>query len=172
MLPVEIAVNLAKRAVLAGLGCALAAFLAAAPAQAQKPPTDAQVVAICLKKAEGAGDFGASCVGVAADPCIANAMKQKTYWDDSKACAARELTIWAELMQKTLARIDKAADKTIKAAVTEAQRSFLASRDKLCPVFDGLDPGMVPGGANYCRLQETARRTLALQRLAAALSPH
>lgn len=45
-------------------------------------------------------------------------------------------------------------------------------RNKFCPVFDKLDPGMGPGGANYCRLQETARRTLNLRRLADAVNEH
>jgi hypothetical protein len=36
------------------------------------------------------------------------------------------------------------------------QKAFADSHDKLCPVFDTLDPGMVTGSANYRRLQETA----------------
>ena len=151
---------------------ALLFFAIPASAQTQKPPTDAQIVTACLKKAEGAGEFGGACIGAAADPCIVNAMKQKTYWEDSKACAARELGVWTDLMNKAAARIDKVGDKAIKTAVAEGQRAFAVARDKLCPVFDGLDPGMVPGGANYCRLQETARRALALQRLASALGAH
>ncbi|MGE3150062.1 MAG: lysozyme inhibitor LprI family protein [Pseudorhodoplanes sp.] len=144
----------------------------AGPVFAQRAGADAQNLAACLKKASDQGEFGANCIGIVADPCIANAMKQKSYWEDSKACANREFAIWNDLMGRALRAIEKAGGKDIKPIVAEAQKSFLQSRDKLCPIFDGLDPGMAPGGANYCRLQETARRVLSLQRLAAALGQH
>jgi uncharacterized protein YecT (DUF1311 family) len=140
-------------------------------ALAQKA-SDGTVVAACLKKTSDAGEFGASCIGSVADPCITESMAKKTYWEDSKACASRELTVWTELMARSLKTVDKAGDKKIKDAVIEAQKAWQQSREKLCPIFDGLDPGMVPGGANYCRLQETARRVLSLQRLGAALGEH
>ena len=149
-----------------------AALLLGSPALAQKAPPDGQVIAACLKKTHDAGEFGSACVGVVADPCITNAMKQKTYWEDSKACAGRELNVWSDLMQKALKAIDKNADKTVKAMIADTQKTWQQSRDRLCPVFDGLDPGMVPGGANYCRLHETARRVLSLERLADAIAPH
>jgi hypothetical protein len=151
----------------------LAALLACSvPALAQKAGADGPAVAACLKKSSDAGEFGASCIGVVADPCITESMAKKTYWEDSKACANRELAVWTELMAKALKSVDKAADKKIKDAVVEAQKFWQQSREKLCPIFDGLDPGMAPGGANYCRLQETARRVLSLQRLGAALGEH
>ncbi len=142
------------------------------PALAQKATPDSQAIAACLKKASDAGEFGASCIGIVADPCITKTMSQKTYWEDSKACAGRELSVWSELMSKALKAVDKSADKAVKAAVIDAQKAWQQSREKLCPLFDRLDPGMAPGGANYCRLQEAARRVLSLQRLGDALGEH
>lgn len=140
-------------------------------AQAQKA-ADAQTIAACLKKTEDQGSFGGSCIGLIADPCIKATKDKETYWEDSKACAARELSVWTTLMAEALKRANAGADQKMKAAVAEAQKAFVDARDKFCPVFDKLDPGMVPGGANYCRLQETARRTLNLRRLADAVNEH
>jgi hypothetical protein len=39
-------------------------------------------------------------------------------------------------------------------------------------VFDKIEPGMYLGGANYCRLQETARRVLSLDKLGDAVNEH
>jgi hypothetical protein len=157
------------------LGVMAGAILAAvwcAPAMAQRAAPDGQMIAACLKKADDGGEFGASCIGIVADPCISNAMKQETSWEDSKACANRELAVWTDLLQKALRVVDKAGDKNVKAAVIESQKAWQQSREKLCPIFDKLDPGMALGGANYCRLHETARRVLSLQRLATALGEH
>ena len=166
-MPSRTAGNLTRLSLLPALFLVLCA-----PALAQKAPPDGQVIAACLKKAHDLGEFGSPCIGAVADPCIANAMKQTSYWEDSKACAGRELNVWSDLMQKALKSVDKGADKTIRATIADAQKSWQQSRDKLCPIFDGLDPGTVPGGANYCRLQETARRVLSLQRLSGALGEH
>jgi uncharacterized protein YecT (DUF1311 family) len=141
-------------------------------AHAQKAPADAQTIAACLKKAEDQGTFGGNCIGLIADPCMTATKEKPNYWENSKACAARELTVWTALMTEALKRANAGAEQRMKTALAETQKAFAESRDKLCPVFDKLDPGMVPGGANYCRLQETARRVLNLRRLADAVNEH
>jgi hypothetical protein len=75
-------------------------------------------------------------------------------------------------MAEAIKRANAGAEQKMKAALAESQKAFTESRDRLCPVFDRLDPGLVPGGANYCRLQETARRVLNLRRLADAVNEH
>ena len=151
----------------------LAASLAPSPALAQKAsPADSQAIAACLKKADGEGKYPGACIGAVADPCIVAASGKNNDWENSKACAARELAIWNALMADALKRANAGAEKDMKAAVAESQAAFTKSRDALCPIYDKLDPGMVMGGANYCRLQETARRTLMLRRLADAVNEH
>lgn len=150
-----------------------AALLAASPALAQKAaPADSKAVAACLEKAEGDGKYGGHCIGVIADPCIEVAKTKASYREDSKACAARELPVWNALMAEALKRATRAVEKAKETAILESQKTFAASRDKLCPIYDQVDPDMAMGGANYCRLQETARRTLMLRRLADAVNEH
>jgi hypothetical protein len=60
----------------------------------------------------------------------------------------------------------------VLASVAAAQKAWAGSQDKLCPLFNTLDPGMALGAEDYCRLQETARRVLLLERLGEAVSEH
>lgn len=154
------------------LGTALV-WLSAAPALAQKAaPADSKAVVACLEKAGEDGKYPGHCIGAIADPCIAATSGKNNDWENSKACAARELAVWTALMADAIKRANNGAAKEMKAAVAESQTAFAKSRDALCPIYDKLDPGMVMGGANYCRLQETARRTLMLRRLADAVNEH
>ena len=62
--------------------------------------------------------------------------------------------------------------KDINSALAESEKGWTQLRDKLCPAFDRIDPGMMPGNAVYCRMQTTAHRALLLRRLADAVSEH
>jgi hypothetical protein len=153
---------------------ALAAFLVAGPAAAQKAaPADMAAIKACLKAAAEKPSFGGECVGLVADPCI----KAAAPTDDGsnakvKACAARELTVWSSLLDGALKRVTQGGFPEIVKAVGAAQKTWAASRDQLCPVFDKIEPGMYLGGAAYCRLQETARRVLSLDKLGDAVNEH
>lgn len=144
------------------------------PVLAQKAsPADVAAIKACLKSASEKERFGGECIGVVADPCIKGAAPT----DDGgstkvKACAARELAAWSPLLDDALKRIAKGGFADITKAVTAAQKSWAASRDQLCPVFDKVEPGMYLGGAAYCRLQETARRVLSLDKLGDAVNEH
>ena len=155
------------------LGCTLAAVvvLAFAPAWAGPNP-DAQKIDACLKAAIEKDQSGVACIGIVADPCIEAAKGKNTDVEDSKACAGRELAIWNARMQVAIREIQKGAEKQMTANVTNSQQSFTASLTRLCPVFDKVDPGTAMGGANYCRLQETAMRVIVLERLAVSVNPH
>lgn len=142
-----------------GVICPLAA--AAAPS-----PQDTKVIETCLNADSEA--LGAQCIGIVADPCIKAAANE----DASKACAARELAVWEEELKTALKAVTAGGFKEIIAAVAQAQKSWRESREKLCPTFDKIEPGMFVGGANYCRLQETARRVLLLRKLGAAVNEH
>lgn len=144
--------------------------LLAAPAAAQPAtPADAAAVAACIGAAEDKGLFPGACIGLLADPCIA---KADNVIETQKACIARELAVWHDVLRKALAAVKAGGFKPIDAAVAASQKGFAASRDGLCAVFDKIDPGTLPGNGAYCRLQETARRTLLLRRLGGALGEH
>lgn len=145
--------------------------LAAAPVSAAPNSADAQKIDACLQAATEKGQSGGACIGIVADPCIESAKEKNSATEDSKACAARELAIWSARLQTAL-KESKAGGKDIAAAVTNSQTSWSASLSRLCPLFDKLDPGASLGGANYCRLQETAMHVLVLERLAYAVNPH
>jgi|SRR5579862_2245638 len=158
------------------LGFALAVLGAGVPgageAASQPTPNDSAAIAKCVAAAQDSNRFAGSCVGVVADPCIEAARSHDAYVEDAKACAARELAVWLARMQKTVKAVKDHGGPKIAAAVTAAQNSWAASRDKLCPVFENLDPGVSLGAGDYCRLQETARRDLVLEWLAAAVTEH
>lgn len=127
----------------------------------------------CLETtaSEPAG-FGGRCIGIVADPCIKKAEGSASDVKDKKACAARELTVWNGILTAALRQIKAGAEAKMNASVTSAQATWSQSLKTLCPIFDKLDPGMSEGGAEYCSLQETARRALLLKRLGEAVSEH
>jgi hypothetical protein len=139
---------------------------------AESNPADSQAIAACLKAAGEKGGSGTACIGIVADPCIAGAATSNSYARDSLACAARELTVWRARMQRALQSARGPGGKTVAATVAASQKTWADSVARLCPLFNSLDPGMSLGGEAYCRLHHTAIRTLALERLSAAVNPH
>jgi hypothetical protein len=154
---------LAALALIASTGAALAA----PPATA-----DAKAVAQCLDAARSADGFGGNCIGVVADPCIKAASGRDSYVADQKACAARELAVWQARLTLAVAAASKAGGNQVRNVIAATQKTWASSQDALCPLFANLDPGMAPGAEVYCRLQETARRALMLERLGAAVGEH
>ncbi|KAB2876940.1 MAG: DUF1311 domain-containing protein [Pseudorhodoplanes sp.] len=138
------------------------------PARAQPaPPADIAAIEACLKKAEDDNRFGTACIGLIAYPC-----RDKAQGDiaKTKACAARELAAWSALMATAVKRVQAGGFKEINAAVAESEKGWIKLRDSLCPVFDKVEPGTLPGDAAYCRLQTTAHRVLLLRKLADAVN--
>jgi uncharacterized protein YecT (DUF1311 family) len=133
---------------------------------------DTKKIAQCMEKAQNDGGFGGNCIGIVADACIEPVKDKNDGPEQAKACAARELAVWNKRMQEALALARKSGDAQQRAAVAAAQTSWAQSRDRLCPLFSNLDPGMAFGAVPYCQLQETARRSLLLERFAAAISEH
>ncbi len=144
-------------------------LLPAERAAAQRAEADQRIVSLCLEKAEAARSFGGECVGIVADPCIKAAAGTA---EAEQACAAREEAVWRRRIDEALKRIRAGGFGEVTAAVAEAQKSWAASRERLCPALGRIDPGMYPGGSTYCRLQENARRALTLMKLGAALNEH
>lgn len=150
----------------------LAAICLSAPALAQQPAAaDAKSINDCLEKEPV--EFGAKCVGIIADPCIkALDGKDDQPGTKAKACAGRELAVWQKQLDAQLKRVNAGGFKPIIAAVAKAQKSWADSVNSLCPVFNTTDMSPSMGGANYCRLQETAIRVLLLRRLGDDVNEH
>lgn len=135
-------------------------------------PAELAVIDGCLKSAEKTGGFGGACVGLVADPCIKAAEGANDDVAKWKACAARELAIWTQKTNEALKKVQAGGFADAIKAVNDSQKTFAASRDGFCAVFDKVDPGMYRGSASYCRLRETANRSLSLIKLGAAVNEH
>jgi hypothetical protein len=145
--------------------------LLASPVHAQTAaPADVKALEACIDKAGSNGNAGFNCVGSIADPCIKGVAKTNDYVEASKKCAMRELAVWNALMPKAIQGVKKGGFKETEKAIGPAQKAWTESLQALCPVFDLIEPGMFLGGAAYCRLQETGRRTIILQRLSASVN--
>lgn len=137
-------------------------------AQAQQPAAaDLKVINDCLKSADSKDRLGASCIGLVADPCRA---KGNNDTDKNRACAKRELAVWNAILETASKRVRGGGFKEISQALAQSDKSWAAQRDALCPVFDKVEPGSLPGDANYCRMQITANRALLLRRLGDAVN--
>jgi hypothetical protein len=132
-------------------------------------PADTKAISDCLTKADDAGQLGNNCIGIVADPCVEKSDKMSAR---TKACAARELAVWTALTVGASKRVKAGGFKDIGAAVAESDKGWMQLRDKLCPVFDKIEPGFLPADGTYCRMQVTAHRALLLRRLGDAVNEH
>lgn len=147
----------------------LIAMPAAANAQQSTTAADTKIVSECLKKADEAGEFGSACVGLVAAPCL---KKVENDIARSKVCAQRELAVWTVLNEAAAKRVRAGGFKDISTALAESDKGWSQQRDKLCPVFDKIEPGFLPGNSVYCRMQTTAHRVLLLRKLGDAVNEH
>jgi hypothetical protein len=154
------------------LAAVVAASLPLASMASAQSPADVAVIDTCLKAAEESGGFGGECVGLVAHPCIKEPSGKNDDVARKKVCGDRELAIWTVKMNAALKKVLPAAPNDMSKAVAEAQKTFAASRDRFCAVFDKIEPGIYPGSASYCRLRETANRTLSLIALGVAVNEH
>jgi hypothetical protein len=135
----------------------------------QVNPADLKIINACLAKADKAGDLGTACIGAIADPCTRKADNDVA---KAKTCAERELAVWEAVTEAATRRVRAGGFKDISKAVADSQKSWAQQRDALCPVFDKIEPGMLPGAGAYCRMQITAQRALLLRRLGDAVNEH
>lgn len=145
-------------------------FAACTPARAQQTrAADLKTINDCLGAADKTDDLGTNCIGRISGTCMRKADNDVA---KTKACAERELAVWITVSEAAGKLVRAGGFKDITKAVADSQRSWVQQRDALCPVFDKIEPGMVPGGAAYCRMQVTAQRALLLRRLGAAVNEH
>ncbi|MGV3634438.1 MAG: lysozyme inhibitor LprI family protein [Pseudorhodoplanes sp.] len=134
----------------------------------QANPADIKTINACLKKADESDKLGTGCIGLVADPCRA---KTENDTDKNRACARRELLAWDAISEAAAKLVRGGGYKEISKALADSEKSWASQRDALCPVFDKVEPGWLPGDANYCRMQTTANRALLLRKLGAAVNP-
>ena len=146
--------------------CGFAAFPASAQVAA---PADTKTISDCLKKADDSGGLGNNCIGIVADACVTASDNTSA---KTKVCAARELAVWTALTMAAAKRVKAGGFKDISVAVAESEKGWTQLRDKLCPVFDKIEPGFLPADGTYCRMQVTAHRALLLRRLGDAVNEH
>lgn len=133
----------------------------------QTSPADMKVISDCLKSADTSDNVGTGCIGLVADACARKAENDAT---KVKACAQRELLVWNALTEAAAKRVRAGGFKEISKALAESEKAWAQQRDALCPVFDKVEPGTLPGDATYCRMQTTANRALLLRRLGDAVN--
>ncbi len=139
-------------------------------AAAQQPtPADLKVINDCLKRADSDGKLGTGCIGLVADPCRA---KTDNDTEKNRACARRELSVWNTLAEAAAKRVRAGGFKEVSKALADSEKAWTQQRDVLCPVFDKIEPGFLPGDAAYCRMQTTANRALLLRKLGDAVNEH
>ena len=124
----------------------------------------------CIQKAEKKDKAATPCIGLIADACIAKTENGSK--GDPKACAKRELAVWSNLLREAVKLVEKGGFQEIISTMTESQQAWMNSREKLCPTFDVVDPGMALGGADYCRVVETGGRVVTLRKLGNAVNEH
>jgi hypothetical protein len=154
----------------------MACLSVGALAAPQNNSEDRRKIAQCIDTARMDEGFAGNCIGIVADACI-KAVKVNDHAAAvaaSKACAVRELAVWRSRLQEAVTVINKSSTPKMRSAVAASQQSFASSRDQLCPLLRKLDhpPGVSLGEDDYCRLQETARRSLILEWLASAVEEH
>lgn len=145
-------------------------LIATAQAAHAQQPAASELKAIndCLKNADSNGKLGTSCIGLVADPCRAKADNDT---EKNRACARRELAVWNAILETASKRVRGGGFKEIAKALSDSEKAWAAQRDALCPAFDRVEPGFLPGDANYCRMQITANRALLLRKLGDSVNP-
>lgn len=145
------------------LFCALGA-----PVNAKMPPADApapadiQAIDHCLAIQKAAKAEAGSCIGAVSDPCQQTPEGGTTY--GMMDCAKREIAVWDSKLNATYAALLKDASPKLKTALRNAQRAWIADKEKTCLIpysyFEGGTIAGPLGGA--CVNEFTAQRFLLL----------
>jgi uncharacterized protein YecT (DUF1311 family) len=148
----------------------LTALLAACavPALAKSPPADPpqaadiQTIDQCLAEQKAKNADAGVCIGKVADPCAATPAGQTTY--GMMDCTKREIAVWDSKLNAAYQALQKDASPKRKSTLREAQRAWIADKEKTClipyAVFEGGTIAGPMGGA--CVNDFTARRFMLL----------
>jgi uncharacterized protein YecT (DUF1311 family) len=161
---------------LAALVCGFSFVASIACAQEQPTAQDRTTLAQCLAKAKTTKAQPDTCIGVVQGPCLDKPEGQSTY--GMRDCANRESALWDEQLNVAYKAVlkeygdtdaDGANGKTVKGAdlIRDAERAWLATRDKKCQVAALQMAGGTGAGvlADDCYLYETAHQAIWLNSL-------
>lgn len=148
----------------------------ASVAQEKATAEDRAAIAACLSKAKKDKAASETCIGAVQKTCLEAPEGQSTL--GMKTCAWRETAVWDERLNKAyqaslrgdLGQTEAVRDggkRKLTGAdiIRDAQRAWLAFRDKKCdaaglPMEGGTGAGVL---TSDCYLQETARQALWLE---------
>jgi uncharacterized protein YecT (DUF1311 family) len=104
----------------------------------------------CMSLPHDENGSAETCIGSLAGHC------DLAKGEDAKACAVRVLSNAKKRLQTTVRDVG---------GIEESQSIWLESREKLCPLFDIIDPGTNHVGSDRCRQVETRGRAEILEGL-------
>ena len=91
--------------------------------------------------------------------------------DKPRACAAARAARGNAILEAAAKLVRGGGFKESQQGARRLEKSWAAQRDASCPAFDRIEPGWLPGDANYCRMLTTANRALMLRKLGAGVNP-
>jgi uncharacterized protein YecT (DUF1311 family) len=141
---------------------AVAGFPAtAAQAQAKVRAQDSARIQDCVKTKGPDEAKWESCIGIVAEPCLADDRIRSTA--DQTACADREQAVWDDILNETFRRLREKLDDAQKDKLRDMQRAWIASREKTCAFYwDYFQGTMATPMSAMCVTRETGRRALFL----------
>jgi len=133
----------------------------AAHAQVKVRAQDSAKIQDCVKTKGPEEGKWESCIGIVAEPCLADDRTRSTA--DQTACAAREQAVWDDILNETFRRLREKLDDKQKDKLRDMQRAWIASRDASCAFYwDYFQGTMATPMAAECVNKETGRRALFL----------
>lgn len=143
-------------------------FAAAVPVFAEDDPaapteTDRQMIDMCLDEKKQNGEAAEVCVGLVAEPCLAEPDNQSTPM--MGACLDKEATIWDDNLNAWYKQLVGKLEDDQVAALKQSQRAWIAMRDSTCAFQASLWGGGTGAGpaAIECFMRETGHRALFLR---------
>lgn len=140
------------------------ATIAGAPAFAQDKPAakDAATIERCVKAKTGRGWAWEQCIGAISEPCA----KDEGSMTSSQviACYDRERAVWDDILNRSFQALRKALDADQEQKLRDAQRAWIASRDKTCGfLYDYFQGTMANPMIAACLARTTGRQALYLR---------
>lgn len=116
----------------------------------------------CVQDAANNGETLDKCIGLIADPCLADPENSPTPL--MGACLDREATIWDDRLNDHYKTLMAGLDDDKKASLKAQQKAWIALRDQTCELEASFWDGGTGAGpaAIGCQMRETAHRALTL----------
>lgn len=131
-------------------------------AQDKPAPKDAAAIEKCVKTKTGRHWRWESCIGLISEPCSKDEGSMRDH--EVIGCYDRELSVWDDMLNKSYQALLKALDEDQQTKLREAQRAWIASRDKTCGfLYDYFQGTMANPMIAACKTRATGRQALYLR---------